>query len=91
MQYENIPEILNNAISTLIDKLLVSVDNNVFSASTFALYITLFREFFVFKITLISITIDKNAIKKNTITVIFSFLFIFILCPSSFYFFQFLV
>lgn len=31
MQYENIPEILNNAISTLIDKLLVSVDNNVFS------------------------------------------------------------
>lgn len=31
MQYENIPEILNNSISTLIDKLLVSVDNNVFS------------------------------------------------------------
>ncbi len=31
MQYENIPEILNNAISSLINNLLVSVDNNVFS------------------------------------------------------------
>lgn len=31
MQYENIPEILNNSISSLINNLLVSVDNNVFS------------------------------------------------------------
>lgn len=31
MQYENIPEVLNTAISSLINNLLVSVDNNVFS------------------------------------------------------------
>lgn len=31
MQYENIPEVLNNVISSLINGLLTSVDNNVFS------------------------------------------------------------
>lgn len=31
MQYENIPEVLNKAISSLINNLLVSVDNNIFS------------------------------------------------------------
>lgn len=31
MQYENIPEVLNNVISSLINNLLTSVDNNVFS------------------------------------------------------------
>ena len=31
MQYDNLPEIINNSISSLINSLLVSVDNNVFS------------------------------------------------------------
>lgn len=31
MQYENIPEILNNSLSSLINNLLTSVNNNVFS------------------------------------------------------------
>lgn len=87
MQYENIPEVLNNAISSLINNLLVSVDNNVFSildelvfVDTSILTNKYFISFFTKSFSIISLS--KALLFGVLIYYAISYLFSFLTCNN---------